>query len=158
MTKTQPKNRTSLEHAELLTRAANLNADSKLIKSHQWQATYYSLLSSGGILALLKYDSDLFKKYSQCFLITAIIISVLQSFIIVFFQGSFARSLRQYQSHGKAINDLLDRKTHIYTKINVDASIKRELPKSQRTWAYFTSGPSSLLDLQGPYSQLDIRY
>ncbi len=99
----------SLEHAELLTRTSNLSDDVRLVKTHQWQATYLSLTLSGAMVALLKLDP------STSSLVA--VVSIVQAALLVAFHISFARNLFKYRTSGYRMNEQLNKITHLYEKI-----------------------------------------
>jgi hypothetical protein len=51
------EDRANRAHDELLMRATNISDDIKLMKTHQWQATYYSLLLSAGAISFFSLDA-----------------------------------------------------------------------------------------------------
>jgi len=115
--------RKDYEHAELLTRSTNLSSDLRLVKAHQWQTTYYSLLLSAGMFALLKYDPCFVTTYKHLTLIAVMVASIVQGVFIVIFQSSFVISLCEYRKRANVINVLLQDKTRLYRTID---------PKSER--------------------------
>lgn len=82
----------SLAHTELLTRSTNVRADTELVKSHQWQATYLSLTLSGGMFALLQSHPI------KLALIPVAVVSLVQAALIVAFQISFTKRLFEYRA------------------------------------------------------------
>ncbi len=117
---------TNRTHSELLARLSNLIDDIRTLKTQQWQTTYYSLLLSGAMLALTKWNPALFASWHKYAFFSLICLAALgQSYLVIFLQRSFARSLIQFQSHARSLNSLLDELTHIYEEINSHATIKR---------------------------------
>ena len=112
------------EHEELLVRTANLNNDIKLIKTHQWQTTYYSLLLSAGIIAFLslvpvqKANPICVPQYF------AVFTSLLQACAIVSFNVSFCRRLSRYRISGMVHDRLLNRITGV--KHHIDRLERRK--------------------------------
>ena len=102
----------SLAHTELLTRSTNVRADTELVKSHQWQATYLSLTLSGGMFALLQSHPI------KLALIPVAVVSLVQAALIVAFQISFTKRLFEYRAGAKRVNDRLDKITHLHEKID----------------------------------------
>jgi len=108
--------RKDYEHAEPLNRSTNLRADTELVKTHQWQTTYYSLLLSAGMFAFLKYDPA-FVHEAQV-LGVVMLASMVQFALIAIFQSSFVVSIHEYRKRADVINVLLEDRTHLYRVID----------------------------------------
>ena len=87
-----PNDQESLEHSELLNRKSILSNDMKLLKNHQWQTTYYSLLLSAAIIGLLKLDPLFLNGNDIATLLAAYTISLIQFALVLLLQLSFARA------------------------------------------------------------------
>lgn len=124
----------------MLTRTTDLNEDIELIKAHQWQMTYYSLLLSAGVFG---FEFTLLQHHLASSRIMSIILALLiylsfaQILLIIAFQGSFYMSLCQYRDHGVVINNLLNDITRLDKTINATAKIKNETPQQQRDLSLF---------------------
>jgi hypothetical protein len=122
------------EHDELLTRTTNMNDDIKLIKTHQWQATYYSLLLSAGVISFFSLGPVQSSHLLAAFKLAAIAISVFQILAIIFFQSSFTCAIHEYRDSGRAIDSLL--KTGVKTKLDILAVPRDEWFKSMERCLY----------------------
>jgi hypothetical protein len=115
-----------LVHSELLTRTTNINADIKLAKGNQWQATYYSLLLSGGMFAFINYAEPVARNAWYVVFPILFYLAIVQAGLVVFLQKSYARSLRMYREEGSGIDRLLNSITGVNSAICEAAKGTRE--------------------------------
>jgi hypothetical protein len=145
-------------HAELLTRFTSVIGDIGRTKADQWQTTYYSLLLSSGVFALmfalLKGGNAAYLLKKWLIFSAVIYLSLAQGALVIKFQRSFDKSLRQFRSHAQVINNLLCEITHIYREINEKAEVKdRTASEAEDLSAAYKMG-FTFFGLVGPLATL----
>jgi len=131
------------EHDELLMRTTSINHDIKLVKTQQWQATYYSLLLSAGIIALLNLEPVM---GSAVLRTAAVCVSIFQMGAVLFFHITFAFALGRYRKSANAIDAML--KTDI--KAMIDARVAPRVECIEQLERYIYAALFIILGLLGP--------